>query len=286
MTRKAFVITCIIFLLGIGVGVFFAKRSSFSPTSNKPGEITQEATSTGTIAGIVSETFRVTRVIDGDTIELFDGRKVRYIGIDTPETVDPRKPVECFGREASAQNRELVLDKEVELEKDVSETDQYGRLLRYIYVTSVGQGRVMVNEELVKLGFAASSTFPPDVKYQEIFRKAEIEAMAGKKGLWGSCMLTSPISVPATSQSPPEVKSTTTTQSQTTNTTDTTSVTTQTTTSGCQIKGNISSSKEKIYHLPGCGSYDKTAIDETRGERWFCTEAEAAAAGWRKAKNC
>src|SRR3990172_7201954 len=86
------------------------------------------------------EKVKVTRVIDGDTIELGDGRRVRYIGIDTPETVDPRKPVECFGKEAAAKNRELVDGKMVEMEKDASETDKYGRLLRYIYVPSTSSG--------------------------------------------------------------------------------------------------------------------------------------------------
>ena len=80
---------------------------------------------------------KVTRVIDGDTIELETGQKVRYIGINTPETVDPRKPAECFGRESSEKNKELVEGKIVELEKDISETDKYQRLLRYVYVDGV-----------------------------------------------------------------------------------------------------------------------------------------------------
>ena len=79
----------------------------------------------------------VIRVIDGDTIDvLIGGRefRVRYIGIDTPETVDPRQPVECFGREASERNRRLVWGKAVGLERDVSETDRFGRLLRYVWM--------------------------------------------------------------------------------------------------------------------------------------------------------
>lgn len=286
MTRKVFVITVIIFLLGIGIGVLFASRSSFSPTTNKSVDVTQEATSTGTIAGLTSETFRVVRVIDGDTIELSDGRKVRYIGIDTPETVDPRKPVGCFGREASSKNRELVGNVDVELEKDVSETDRYGRLLRYVYVIIPGRGRVMVNEELVREGFAQSSTFPPDVKYQDLFRQAEIAAMADKKGLWNDCMLASPSPSPVSGGTPAEVKSAQTSQLQTTSPQNNIVTTTQAESADCAIKGNISSSGEKIFHVQGCGSYDKTAIDESKGERWFCSEDEAVSAGWRKAKNC
>ncbi|MBU0708178.1 thermonuclease family protein [Patescibacteria group bacterium] len=126
------------------------------------------------------EKVKVTRVIDGDTIELEDGRKVRYIGIDTPETVHPDKPVECYGQEASNKNKELVHNKEIEMEKDVSEVDKYSRLLRYIWV-----GNVFVNDYLVRQGYANSSTYPPDVKYQEQFNEAEREARENNRGLWG-----------------------------------------------------------------------------------------------------
>jgi micrococcal nuclease len=128
------------------------------------------------------EITKVTRVVDGDTIEIEGGRKLRYIGMDTPETVDPRKTVQCFGREAAQKNKELVEGKTVELEKDVSETDRYGRLLRYVYVD--GQ---MVNEILVKEGYARAATFPPDVKYQEKFTVDQREAQQGNLGLWSAC---------------------------------------------------------------------------------------------------
>lgn len=126
----------------------------------------------------------VARVIDGDTIEVDIGGslyKVRYIGIDTPETVHPQKPVECFGREASEKNRELVEGKTVRLEKDVSETDKYGRLLRYVWV-----GDTMVNAELVRLGYAQVVTYPPDVKYQDLFLQLQREAKEAGRGLWAS----------------------------------------------------------------------------------------------------
>src|SRR3989338_7374568 len=77
---------------------------------------------------------RVKFVVDGDTIELENGQRVRYIGIDTPELHHPLKPVQCFGKEAKDENEKLVLGKEIILKKDVSETDRYGRLLRYIFV--------------------------------------------------------------------------------------------------------------------------------------------------------
>jgi micrococcal nuclease len=210
------------------------------------------------------KTYLITRVIDGDTIEIEGGQRVRYIGVDTPETVDPRKPVQCFGVEASNRNKALVEGKQVRLEKDVSETDKYGRLLRYVYVD-----KVFVNLVLVQEGYAYSSTYPPDVKYQDQFIEAQRLAREQKKGLWGGCPAFS-IPVETSPTSTPTATPTPITQPP----------------SGCTIKGNISSSGEKIYHMIGCGSYNKTKIDEARGERWFCNEAEAVAAGWRKAKNC
>jgi len=123
----------------------------------------------------------VVRVVDGDTVELEGGHRVRYIGIDTPETKHPEEPVEWMGPEAAAKNEELVGGKIVKLEKDVSETDKYGRLLRYVWV-----GDVMVNAELVRLGYAQVSTYPPDVKYADYFLKLQREAREAGRGLWGS----------------------------------------------------------------------------------------------------
>lgn len=131
---------------------------------------------------------KVSRVIDGDTIELEGEQKVRYIGIDTPETVDPRRDPQCFGKEASLQNKQLVEGKEIYLEKDVSETDRYGRLLRYIYLEENG---ISINEQLVKEGYAVASSYPPDIKYQEKLTAAEQEARNNQKGLWqeGLCSI-------------------------------------------------------------------------------------------------
>jgi len=130
----------------------------------------------------IKDTYLVTRVIDGDTIEIQGGEKVRYIGVDTPETKHPRKPVQCFGRQAAEKNKQLVEGKMVRLEKDVSEADRYGRLLRYVYA-----GDVFVNLAMVKQGYAYAATFPPDVKYQELFSQAQREAREGRRGLWGEC---------------------------------------------------------------------------------------------------
>ena len=115
----------------------------------------------------------VTRVIDGDTIEIEGGQRVRYIGIDTPEKGEP------YYWEALEANQRLVEGKEVRLEKDVEDKDEYGRLLRYVWLDNT-----IVNAELVHLGYAYSYSYPPNVKYQTLFLQEEKEAREHKRGLW------------------------------------------------------------------------------------------------------
>ena len=130
----------------------------------------------------------VTKVVDGDTIEIEGGEKVRYLGVDTPETKDPRKPVQCFGKEASNKNKELVEGKRVILEKDVTETDKYNRLLRHVFL-DLGDGtRLFVNDYLIREGYAQVLTIPPDVKYSEQFLEAQKQAREQKLGLWNKCI--------------------------------------------------------------------------------------------------
>ncbi len=132
--------------------------------------------------------YLVARAIDGDTIELENGEKVRYIGIDTPETKHPNKAVQCFGREAFEKNKELVEGKYIRLQRDVSERDKYGRLLRYVYVVDIDSNEEMfINAELVSKGYAHALTYPPDVKFQEIFLDGQNYAREHKLGLWGGC---------------------------------------------------------------------------------------------------
>ncbi len=130
-----------------------------------------------------SPTFVVTRVVDGDTIEIDTGEKVRYIGMNTPETVDPRRPVQCFGHEASAYNKNLVENKKVKLIKDVEDKDKYGRLLRYVYL----EDGTFVNLKLVQDGYANVYTFPPNVAHKDDFVVAQQQAKTQKLGLWGKC---------------------------------------------------------------------------------------------------
>ncbi len=258
----------LLFVFLLGGGLILA---SLMPTKTSKPDLPESTISplpTNTPPTAKTATAKVKRVIDGDTIELETGQKVRYIGIDTPETVDPTRPVACFGKEATNFNRQLVEGKFVKLEKDVSETDKYQRLLRYVYIDLPDRGQVMVNEELVKEGFAFSLTYPPDVKYQERFLQAQRWAREQLQGLWKSCPIGSS-AAPTPNQLGVNINDDTGEQK-----------------SGCTIKGNISAKAEKIYHLPGCGSYDKTVVNLNAGEKWFCTENEAIAAGWRKAKNC
>ncbi len=126
------------------------------------------------------ETAMVSRVIDGDTIELQNGLHVRYLGIDTPETVHPDKPVQPFGPEASARNKELVEGKQVYLQKGSRNLDEYGRLLRYVYVDGT-----FVNAELVAEGYARASIFDPDDWYSQTLVQLEQYAKMKKRGLWG-----------------------------------------------------------------------------------------------------
>lgn len=227
----------------------------------------------------VPELFFVKRVVDGDTIELENGEKVRYIGMDTPESVDPRKPVQCFAKEASKKNEEMVLNQQVNLEKDVTDRDKYGRLLRYVYVHDT-----FVNLELVKSGYARIYTYPPDVKYNAQLLEAEKEARTNNRGLWSACndqkapQPITPSPLPAIEPSP---QKTTLNYGPSSKQNDSPPPSL-----ACDIKGNINNKKEKIYHLPGCLSYNQTKIDMSRGEHYFCSEQEALAAGWRKALNC
>jgi len=135
----------------------------------------------------------VTRVIDGDTIEVNIAGimyKVRYIGIDAPELDDKRPEYCALAQEATRCNRQLVEGKIVRLEKDISETDKYERLLRYVYVDDI-----FVNAELVRQGLAWAKTYEPDTKYQGILEKTEAEARQGKTGIWQEIQPSPPIIV-------------------------------------------------------------------------------------------
>jgi micrococcal nuclease len=136
-------------------------------------------------AGGRTATADVLRVVDGDTIEVsLEGRTedVRYIGVDTPESVTPGEPVECFGRRASEFNRRLVDGRTVSLRFDHERRDRYERLLAYVEV-----GDRDVNAELVRRGFARTLTIAPNDSRAGLFARLEREAGRAGRGLWGAC---------------------------------------------------------------------------------------------------
>jgi micrococcal nuclease len=127
----------------------------------------------------------VIRAVDGDTIEVRLGGRtedVRYIGVDTPETVKPDTPVQCFGPRASAFNHRLVEGRRVRLVFGVERRDVYGRLLAYVYL-----GHRFVNASLVRRGLARSLTIPPNDRFAPLFRGLELRAARAGRGLWGAC---------------------------------------------------------------------------------------------------
>jgi micrococcal nuclease len=143
--------------------------------------ITPEATPRPAPNGLV----RVVQVVDGDTIEIEGGQRVRYLGMNTPETVHPTKPVECFGKEASNYNTQLLAGGFVRLGKDITNTDKYGRLLRYIYLPD----GTFVNLKLVADGYAYADTYPPDIAHATEFVAAQRTAREAGLGLWSACPL-------------------------------------------------------------------------------------------------
>ncbi len=130
----------------------------------------------------------IDRVVDGDTVVVdIDGRRetVRLIGIDTPETVKPNSPVECFGPEASAATKALLPQgTPIRLERDVEARDDYDRLLAYIYRATDG---IFVNLEIVRTGYATLLTFPPNVAHVTEFVDAAETARSQGLGLWSGC---------------------------------------------------------------------------------------------------
>ncbi len=151
------------------------------------GGVTSTASPPATVTAMPDDDrIRVTNVVDGDTIDVeIDGEtyRVRLVLIDTPE-VHGRS--DCYGKEASEFVKELLpLGTVVELERDVSETDRFGRLLRYVYL----EDGTMVNELLLSEGYAQVATFPPDLRYIDRFLELQREAREAGRGLWSACVL-------------------------------------------------------------------------------------------------
>ena len=183
--------------------------------------------------------FTVVEVVDGDTIKLDDGRRIRYINVDTPEED------KCFSQEAKKINSDLVLGKKVRLETDINEMDRFGRYLAYVYLQE-GKERVFVNEFLLAEGAGEFFLDTVNLRYQDLLVQVAEKAHEENEGLWQTCA--------------PDPKK------------------------GCQIKGNIDRSDKRWYHLPSFRHYEATKVNLEHGDRWFCTEGDAQAAGFQRAR--
>lgn len=182
-----------------------------------------------------NEKNRVIRVIDGDSFDMVDGRRIRLLGIDAPERNY------CYYQEARHRLSQLINNKKVRLTDLV--TDDYGRILANVFVSRTLVNQIMVEEGMAKFTYVTSPY------YQQI-KQASIRSKNGKKGIYSPlCQNTTPVT-------------------------------------DCQIKANISSTGDKIYHLLACRDYGQTTINEAFGDQWFCSENEAIGAGFRKSKLC
>lgn len=172
----------ILVLSGENTALFFDKLQSFE-------DIAKETNALGERDIRQMQKVHVQKVIDGDTIKIDSGENVRFIGVDTPETVHPKKSVQCFGKEASNKTKALLEGKDIYMEKDISETDRYGRLLRYLYLSNpdAPEEVIFVNEYLIEQGYGTVITYPPDVKYHKQLLAAQKTAQEESRGLWGKC---------------------------------------------------------------------------------------------------
>ncbi|NTU73959.1 thermonuclease family protein [Candidatus Roizmanbacteria bacterium] len=182
----------------------------------------------------------VKEVSDGDTFQLYSGKRVRLMGVNVPEYN------RCGGPEARKRLTELILNKPVRLAEETEET--FGRSLALVY-----QGDTLINLVMMKEGWGRAD-------YRANSHRSEItqafhEAQTAKRGIWSS------LCREALSSTPPSPN--------------------------CNIKGNIDkNSYDKFYHLPGCLHYNEIVIEKDIGEGWFCSEAEAQKAGFKKASSC
>ncbi len=211
-----------------------------SPTSTTPATPSGSVTESGS-----TSTYLVLKVVDGDTFDLqIDGKteRIRMIGIDTPETVDPRKVVQCFGKEASDKMKQLIQGKKLSVEMDASqgERDTYGRLLAYVFLpdgTNVGLS-------LIKQGYAHEYTYSKPYKYQSAFKAAELAAKTAKVGLWADDACAGDTTKPAATKG---------------TTANTQGTATPTPVAPSQIsEGVVKKSKTSICHAPGSTYYSRT----------------------------
>jgi micrococcal nuclease len=201
----------------------------------------------------------VERVVDGDTLLMESGERVRIIGIDAPNEGG------CYFDESSKALKDLVEGEEVRLDKDISGVDRYGRLLRYVILPNFNKkdNDLLVGNYLVENGLAQAVSSAPDLRFRQMLVGLQQEAVRKELGIWGEC---EDLKAEAEENWQASVEPSD---------------------PDCLIKGNISQHEAGlVYYLPDCDNYKTTKIDPARGEKYFCTEKEAQEAGFRKAENC
>ncbi|MBU4369841.1 thermonuclease family protein [Patescibacteria group bacterium] len=208
-----------------------------------------------------SNLVEVVRVIDGDTIIVEGNREVRLIGVDAPESG------ECFFQESKEALTELIEGKNVELKRDISGMDDFGRLLRYVFLPSDSEyiDKIFVNRYVLEQGCADIMKLSQNREYRRLLTSSRNEALTERKGMWGACENREE---KAESFYPLEAND-------------------QPTDPKCLIKGNISGhGLGKTYFPLGCSNYEKVKVSFDKGEQFFCTEEEAIEAGFAKSGSC
>lgn len=178
MRKNIFIFTIIISVVAGALLIIHEYGNTIGQTDISVSYRHVQATKNGTAA-------QVARAIDGDTIELTDGERLRYIGIDTPEEVNAYKSVQCFAREAHERNKELVEGKKITFYNDISDHDVYGRLLGFVYLPD----GTFVNKLLVTQGYAFAYPYKPDISKAQEFLNAETAAKKNNLGLWKMCVV-------------------------------------------------------------------------------------------------
>lgn len=261
-------------------GLAFVASGCGDPTAAVDGP-----TPTPTQAAVESPVTRasVTGIVDGTTIEIIaDGQvfTIGYLGIELPEA-GPGDPLDAaLAEEAAAFNRFLVGGKIVELERGAVDTDAFGRILRYVYVDGE-----MVNLTMLTNGYAAVAGFPLDFARRTDFMIAEENARAGQRGAWRPDVLPNDVGTPSPVATATALGSRLGTLPLPPTGGSNAGLCEYSGSEAPAIKGNIEArTGDRVYHVPGGLFYTTTEIDESQGDRWFCTEADALAAGWKKSK--
>lgn len=198
----------------------------------------------------------VETVIDGDTFRVPGDERIRILGINAPDKG------ECYYSESREALKNLIEGKIVRLDEDVENRDKYGRLLRYIFLEQTDKDNILINDYLVRQGFAFEYHLSPNSRYRNLLVSAREEAKRENRGLWKDCdYREEEENLRSQDEEPIDPN--------------------------CIIKGNISEkSFGRTYLVPGCDNYERVKIDTSKGEMYFCSEEEAEEAGFRKATNC